>query len=202
MNNPYMVLGVPESASDDEVKKAYRKLSRKYHPDANVNNPNRKEAEEKFKEVQQAYDTIMKMRSGEYQSDFGGFSYNYQRSNENVSQDERYLAAALDYIRARYYEQALNVLQQIQNRNAAWFYLSGMANYGVGNNIIALDHARKAYEMEPTNFRYRQFYQAMANGGNWYEQKSYSYSGENVTGYKDCGCLECLLINLACNICC
>ena len=117
MNNPYKVLGVPESASDDEVKKAYRKLSRKYHPDANVNNPNKAEAEEKFKEVQQAYDTVMKMRSGEYQNDLGGFSYNYQRRSENISQDERYLQAALDYIRARYFDQALNVLMQVQNRN-------------------------------------------------------------------------------------
>ena len=60
--DPYRVLGVSPSASDDEVKKAYRKLSRIYHPDANINNPNKEQAEEKFKEVQQAYDQIMKMR--------------------------------------------------------------------------------------------------------------------------------------------
>ena len=67
--DPYSVLGVSESASDDEVKKAYRRLSRKYHPDANVNNPNKEAAEEKFKQVQLAYDEIMKIRSG------GGSSY-------------------------------------------------------------------------------------------------------------------------------
>ena len=61
--NPYEVLGVPQSASDDEVKKAYRDLSRKYHPDANVNNPLADLAEEKFKEVQEAYDMIMKQRA-------------------------------------------------------------------------------------------------------------------------------------------
>ena len=56
MANPYDVLGVSPGASDDEIKKAYRNLSRRYHPDANINNPNRAQAEERFKEVQQAYD--------------------------------------------------------------------------------------------------------------------------------------------------
>lgn len=62
--DPYEILGVTSGASDDEVKKAYRALSRKYHPDANVNNPNKEAAEEKFKQVQAAYDDIMRMRSG------------------------------------------------------------------------------------------------------------------------------------------
>ena len=56
MKNPYEVLGVSPGATDEEIKKAYRKLSRIYHPDANINSPNKAQAEEKFKEVQQAYD--------------------------------------------------------------------------------------------------------------------------------------------------
>ncbi len=55
MKDPYEVLGLPHGASEEEVKKAYRNLSRKYHPDANINNPNAAQAEEKFKEVQAAY---------------------------------------------------------------------------------------------------------------------------------------------------
>ena len=62
MFDPYSVLGISRDASDEEIKKAYRKLSRKYHPDANINNPNKAQAEEKFKEVQQAYEQIMKER--------------------------------------------------------------------------------------------------------------------------------------------
>ena len=62
MNDPYSILGVPRSASDEELKKAYRSLSRKYHPDAKINNPNKDQAEAKFKEVQQAYDQIMHER--------------------------------------------------------------------------------------------------------------------------------------------
>ncbi|MBQ7360043.1 MAG: J domain-containing protein [Lachnospiraceae bacterium] len=76
MSDPYQILGVERNASDDDIKKAYRSLSRKYHPDANVNNPNKEAAEEKFKEIQRAYQDIMKMRSGEYGSDmgYGGYS--------------------------------------------------------------------------------------------------------------------------------
>ena len=95
MLDPYSVLGVPRNASDDEIKKAYRKLSRKYHPDANINNPNKDQAEEKFKEVQQAYEQIMKER--EYGSssrngyggygNYGGFG-NYGNAGSSAYQDE------------------------------------------------------------------------------------------------------------------
>ena len=79
MMDPYQVLGVSRGASDEEIKKAYRSLSRKYHPDANVNNPNKDAAEERFKQVQQAYDQIMKETQqgttygGSSYNDFGGF---------------------------------------------------------------------------------------------------------------------------------
>ena len=77
--DPYQVLGISPLASDDEVKKAYRALSRKYHPDANVNNPNRELAEEQFKQVQQAYDSIMKARQRGETYDGNGYDSNYQQ---------------------------------------------------------------------------------------------------------------------------
>lgn len=72
MADPYKILGVSRDASDEEIKKAYRALSRKYHPDANINNPNAAQAEEKFKEVQAAYKSIM---DGDTGSSYGGSSY-------------------------------------------------------------------------------------------------------------------------------
>ena len=70
MTDPYSVLGVSRDASDEEIKKAYRTLSRKYHPDANINNPNKDKAEEMFKTVQQAYNQIMKEIEGGYTSSY------------------------------------------------------------------------------------------------------------------------------------
>ena len=79
MADPYKILGVSRDASDEEIKKAYRALSRKYHPDANINNPNKAQAEEMFKTVQQAYNQIMKEKenaaSGGYGYNAGGYGY-------------------------------------------------------------------------------------------------------------------------------
>ena len=127
--NPYDVLGVSPSASDDEIKKAYRDLTRKYHPDANVDNPLADLAEEKFKEVQEAYDTIMHERSS---GNSGGYSYGNNSSSgssgsysyggsgsyggyQSTQQDPR-LQAAVNYINSRRYREALNTLDQIPER--------------------------------------------------------------------------------------
>ena len=75
MKDPYAVLGVGQNASDEEIKKAYRELARKYHPDNYANNPLADLAEEKMKEINEAYDAINKMRSGTYR---GGQSASYQ----------------------------------------------------------------------------------------------------------------------------
>ena len=161
--NPYDVLGVSPNASDDEIKRAYRDLTRKYHPDANVNNPLADLAEEKFKEVQEAYDTIMHERaaggsSGGYSSGSsttsGNYSYggaSYGGGYSNAQMDSR-LQAAANYINSRRYREALNTLDQVPERSAMWYYLSGCANAGIGNNILARDHAAQAVNMEHKKF--------------------------------------------------
>lgn len=95
MRDPYEVLGVPSNASDDEVKRAYRELSRKYHPDSYVDNPLADLAEEKFKEVQEAYQQIMNQRSGNgsyQQSSQSGQGYyqqgGYQQGNRQSNQQQ------------------------------------------------------------------------------------------------------------------
>lgn len=75
MYDPYSVLGINRNATEEEIKKAYKGLSRKYHPDANVNNPNKAQAEEKFKEIQAAYQQIMKERTSGYGGSYGGSGY-------------------------------------------------------------------------------------------------------------------------------
>lgn len=132
MIDPYSVLGIPRSASDEEIKKAYRNLSRKYHPDANINNPNKDQAEAKFKEIQQAYQQIMHEReygtadssysSGGYGpfGDFGGFGGfgdfgtfrgfrgQYQQAGPNPTENEEdlHMRAAANFINSGHYQEA------------------------------------------------------------------------------------------------
>ena len=76
MNDPYQILGVSENASDEEIKKAYRELARKYHPDNYHDNPLADLAQEKMKEINAAYEQITKERaSGKRGSGSGGASY-------------------------------------------------------------------------------------------------------------------------------
>ena len=216
MMDPYQVLGISRGASDEEIKKAYRSLSRKYHPDANVNNPNKDQAEEKFKQVQQAYDQIMKEKqqgtsyggygnayggagNGGY-SDFGGFGGYYSGRNAYQEENSR-LQAAANYIRNGYYREALNVLNDIPfgERNGRWYYYSAVANNYAGNTATALEHIRRAVELEPSNIQYRQFQQNMEYGGTWYTTMGSSYESPYSSGE---WCFRMLLLNLFCNFCC
>lgn len=193
MYDPYEVLGVSPSASDDEVKKAYRQLSRKYHPDANINNPNKEAAEEKFKQVQQAYDQIMKMREN------GGGYYSYQQTNTNSGAQSMHMQAARNYINARHYDEALNVLASVSVHNAEWYFLSGVANYGKGNNIQGMDYIKQAVDMEPGNIEYQSTWQQIQNGGTWYEQRGTGYG--RSTGMGGDWCCNLIMLNLLCNMC-
>lgn len=211
MYNPYEVLGIQENATDEEIKKAYRKLSRKYHPDANINNPNKEEAEEKFKQVQEAYEQIMKIRQSGYQdmNDYGNPFGAYEQTTSNHANtsyagnetDEARLKTAVYYVNARRYREAWNVLMNIQNHNAQWYYLSAYANLGIGNQILAMNYAKKAYEMEPTNFNYRRLYEGLYFESNKYQKMGESY-GRMDSGYDDCQRSLCgmYLCNLLCCI--
>ena len=119
MRDPYSVLGVSRDASDEEVKKAYRRLSRKYHPDANINNPNKDKAEEMFKLVQQAYKQIMDERSRGYSGSdagFGGFG-----GEEQGDYGDPEMQAAANFINSRHYQEAMRVLDGIRTRTGTWY---------------------------------------------------------------------------------
>ena len=218
MTDPYSILGVPRTASDDELKKAYRSLSRKYHPDANINNPNKEAAEARFKEVQQAYDQIMHERqygssasgsaSDSYEYGYGpfrGFYGQYQQQSSSTgseSQEELHMRAAANFINGRRYKEALNVLNGISNRNAQWYYYSSLANSGMGNNVIALEHIREACRLEPSNMQYQMLLNRMEGGGAWYQQQQMQGGYRPVFyGGSDC-CTKLCIANIVCNLCC
>lgn len=224
MKNPYQILGVSESASMDEIKKEYRRLSRIYHPDANVNNPNKEEAEAKFKEIQGAYQRIVDERErgsnqtygtrgdsysggGSYRQSYGGFEdffggFGYGGSTGNAGQESARLQAAANYLRNGYYNEALNVLNSMppEERNGTWYYYSAQANSAVGNNITAQEHAQNAVQMEPNNYVYQDLLRKLQSGESWYAERGSMY-GRHM-GVMNNYCLECLLLNLFCNCCC
>jgi molecular chaperone DnaJ len=171
--DPYKVLGVSPSASNDEIKKAYRELSRKYHPDSYIDNPLSDLAEEKFKEVQEAYEQIMKEREN---ANTGGSSYyNREADYSGSEEDSIEMKAVYNYLTAKYYKEALRALSDISHRNARWYYYSAVASAGVGNNIEAFDHAQQAASMEPGNPEYTNF----LNQIQWRNQR-YQNTGYNT----------------------
>ncbi|MBQ9765915.1 MAG: J domain-containing protein [Lachnospiraceae bacterium] len=210
MRDPYEVLGINRNATEEEIKKAYRAASRKYHPDANLDNP--KLAEEKFKEVQQAYKEIMRQREGGQEQDsyggsyggFGGFGgyggyWNYGRNRSSgTSGEDSYYQAAANYIKSGYYNEALQVLSQINNKDARWYYYSSIANYGAGNNVTAMEHIDRAIELEPDNVMYQRYKQQMEGGGAWYQTRSGGYGSPLGDDY----CTKLCIANMLCNCCC
>lgn len=209
MTNPYQVLGVASNADMEEIKKAYRKLSRIYHPDANINNPNQAQAEAKFKEIQAAYRQIVEERERGYsgygdsrqQESYGGFGSFYgfggAAGQQQQSEEARYLQAAENYIRSRHFQEACQALQNVppEERSARWYYTSALANAGAGNNITAKEHAGRAVEMAPHQPEYARLYRQLESGETWYAERGGGY-GRAAVGLG--GCMECMLLYCLC----
>lgn len=193
MKDPYSVLGVPRSATNDEIKKAYRQLCRKYHPDANPDNP--KAAEDKFKEVGEAYRTVMDERSGKTAS--------CDYSEQSGSNADMRLNAAAAYIQRGYFSEAINTLNSITERSGMWYYLSAVANARIGNNILAREYAKTAASMEPDNTMFARLNSALNGEGQFYQ--TYRTYGTDYGRYADLNmnyCVKCCAANILINICC
>ena len=151
-----------------------------------MDNPLADLAEEKFKEVQAAYDQIMKEREG------GGYSYSATGQTQSSSQETVELQAARNYINNRRFHEALNVLSNIGNRTAMWYYYSAIANMGIGNNLVAVDHAKQAAAMEPNNMEYVNFANQMQFRGQQYQNMGYGYGRQSYGTGNLCCDLWCL----------
>ncbi len=188
MKNPYEVLGVSPSASDEEVKAAYRELAKKYHPDRYIDNPLADLAGEKMKEINEAYDTIVRQRqTGQYSSGSSSNSY------DSPYTDIRNLIAQRRFVQA---EELLDGIPSA-NRSAEWYYLKGRVLYQKGWLEEADRHFRQAMSMDPSNMEYR----AAVNRSTSYRNGSYSapYAQNNTCGGCDLcdvctalACMDCL----------
>lgn len=191
--NPYKVLGVSENASQEEIRRAYLELVKKYHPDKYVDNPLKDLANEKLKEVNQAYDMLQKKQTtSSYGSSSQGSSYSGEYSTE--------LARARNYINQNNLNAAKGVLDNIPVHNAEWNYLYGILYLRWGWYDKARQHITMAYESEPNNEEYRRAYSTIQNNN-----RPFTSGGQPVDGQQDCSlcnfCSTLLCMNMCCNCC-
>ena len=202
MQDPYRVLGVSPQATDDEVKKAYRALAKKYHPDVNNGSA---DAEARMKEVNEAYSTIMKWRrEGQGASSGYGSAYGAGQGygSETYSSANPHMQAARNYIRAGHFQEAMHILEDIMERNAEWYYLCGEASLGLGNRVAALNYARQAVSMNPNNFEYRALLSRLEGGAQYYQTRSAGRGFSMPTVLCGSPLLGCCLLNVLCNCLC
>ncbi len=195
MTDPYQVLGVSPSATDEQVKEAYRNLAKKYHPDQYAESPLKDLADEKMKEINEAYDTITAQRKagGQRRAYTGG--YNSVGSNPNSSfGDVRSLILSGRIADA---EQILNGVPP-ERRNAEWYFLKGSVLYRRGWLEEAKDHFSRACQMDPGNGEYSAALNQAMNQG------SGMYGGYNVNRDMNAGsCNSCdMCSSLICADCC
>lgn len=199
ITNPYKVLGVPDGSSEDECTKAYKRLAKKYHPDLNPDDLN---AADRMAEINAAYDQIKNGNANSNpfeKSSYSNSAYNYRRQSK-ASPD--YFTSAAQFINNRQFEQALNVLKNIDDKTAHWYYLSAVANMGLGRQNLALSYIQQACAMEPDNITYSIAYSRIRNstrpsGTYYYREFTNSENTDSKTDYnyppKNGGCLGRIL---------
>lgn len=192
MRDPYEVLGVAPGASDDEIKAAYRKLAKKYHPDLNGGSA---EAEAKMKEVNEAYDAIVKSRTqGGYQSQSaGGYGGGRTTSQGGSRYQNPTLIQVRQLIAQNNLAEAERILRSTPANNAEWYYLMGSIAYRKGWMDDARQNFWTACNMDPSNMEYRQAMNAM---GMQAQRGAYG-GGDDIANL--CTTLCCL--NCLCNSC-
>lgn len=189
MDDPYKVLGVSPQASDEEIKKAYRRLAKQYHPDRNPGDP---VAAKKMQQINDAYDQIKNPEKS--QPNYG--SYSGYTGRQQTGTD--YEKAAEQYIYFRRYREALNVLAGVAERGARWYYLSALANNGLGNQVTALEHIRRAVSMDPGNPEYLNTLNIIENGGSAYRRQAGNYKGFSMRSNHCFSMCLCYLLQFIC----
>lgn len=231
MRNPYQILGVSETASMDEVKKAYRKLSRIYHPDANINNPNKDQAEAKFKEIQAAYQQIVDEKEhggsrnsygngygqssnsgqggyqqqyyGGFEEFFGGFGgFNGRAEYRQENTDSTLMQAAANYLRNGYYKEAWNVLNSVPTAERNAKWYYYSAQANAGTgNNITAQEHARTAVQMEPNNYVYQELLRKLQSGETWYTQRGSTYGRTAGGLNSF-CCECLMFNLLCNCCC
>ena len=199
MTDPYEILNVPSTATDEEVKKAYRDLARKYHPDNYHDNPLADLAQEKMKEINAAYDAIQKERSGRsaggyaQQQSYGGYQHQQQKTGTDPAFQRVRMA-----INRNDLGMAEQLLSQIGDHSGEWNYLMGTICYRRGWVDEARRYYQTACQLDPGNVEYRQTLNFVENSAGGYRPEGYE-TWSTGCGGSLCGRMACAY--LACNMC-
>jgi molecular chaperone DnaJ len=187
LRNPYEVLGIREGASEDEIKRAYRELVKKYHPDQYTDNPLSKLAEEKLSEINEAYDYIMKNRS----SSSRGYSQQKKDSWDSYENDSSLNQVKININRGNI-AAAEKLLNRISVRNGEWYYLKGLIFLQRGWYNEAYTHIQTAVNMEPDNYEYRSALNRLNMTGSAYRGNAYGRGyNQGPDLCQICTCLWC-----------
>jgi molecular chaperone DnaJ len=205
--NPYEVLGLKPGASEDEIKAAYRELVKKYHPDRYQNNPLSDLAEEKMREINEAYETLMagakgpKNQSGTQYGPGSSRGYSGGASYNNYSGDDqsefREIRKSIDRGDLRDAESRLN---RVGTRNAEWHYLFGVMNIRRGWMNEGINGLQTAVSMDPQNYEYRNTLNSVVRQSSGYHTSAYQ-QGYNDSNRMMCQALQCYCCADACCDC-
>ncbi len=195
MRNPYEVLGIREGTDVEGIKRAYKELVKKYHPDQYRNNPLSDLAEEKLKEINEAYDYLMKKAEAQSSGYRRQEETKYSRNQEDPGRS--YYDQARTYINMGNIAAAEEILNRISFRGGEWYYLRGLIFMRRGWYNEAVTNFKTAVDMEPGNYEFREALNRVMNANRQYQSTVYDRRGYS-TGPDLCSICQCLI----CTDCC
>lgn len=195
-DDPYKILGLAPGASDDEVKRAYRQLAKKYHPDMN---PGDAHAAKMMNDINAAYDQIKNPpKQTTTQNEYDPFAGWYQQQQEqSYHSSGSEFVVAWRYIQSGSYQEALYVLNGIptNRRTAEWYYFSAIANTNLGNRVLGYEQINQACRMDPTNEQYQLTKEQIEYHGHVYQERQQAFHFTNLDPGK-----MCLGLCICCNL--